>query len=96
MQRYRTLQAWVIRAYLLTLVGIWKILGVIALLMPKTPLLKEWAYAGFFFITSGAIVSHLASNDPVNELFGPSLLLVLTATSWYFRPSDRKIVAINY
>ena len=39
--------------YLLTLLGIWKILGVIAVLIPKFPLLKEWAYAGFFFADVG-------------------------------------------
>jgi uncharacterized membrane protein YphA (DoxX/SURF4 family) len=42
-------------AYLLTILGIWKILGVIAILVPKFPLLKEWAYAGFFFAMSGAV-----------------------------------------
>ena len=41
--------------YFLTILGVWKILGVVALFMPKSPLLKEWAYAGFFFVTSGAI-----------------------------------------
>jgi uncharacterized membrane protein YphA (DoxX/SURF4 family) len=72
--------------YLLTLLAIWKILGVIALLIPKFPLLKEWAYAGFFFVMSGAIFSHLAVGDPVKELFPSVLLLVLAAVSWYFRP----------
>lgn len=78
-------------AYLLTLLGTWKILGVIAVLVPRLPLLKEWAYAGFFFTTTGAIFSHLAGGDGSNGLFGPSLLLVLTIISWYFRPADRKI-----
>ena len=68
-------------AYLLTLLGVWKILGVIAVLMPRFPLLKEWAYAGFFFAMSGAVVSHLAVADEAKELFGPLLLLVLTAVS---------------
>lgn len=77
--------------YFLTILGIWKLLGVIALLIPKTPLLKEWAYAGFFFTISGAIVSHLAVGDELKEYFGPVLLLVLAVASWYFRPSDRKI-----
>ena len=76
--------------YLLTLLAIWKILGVIAVLIPKFPLLKEWAYAGFFFAMSGAIVSHLVIGDGGKELFGPSLLLVLTLVSWYFRPASRK------
>src|SRR6476661_1790749 len=46
--------------YFLTILGIWKILGVIAVLAPKSPLIKEWAYAGFFFTMSGAIFSHVA------------------------------------
>ena len=77
--------------YMLTIIGIWKVLGVIALLLPKTPLVKEWAYAGFFFIMTGAIFSHIASGDPVKEIFPSLLLLVLTLVSWYFRPSDRKL-----
>ncbi|MCF3109435.1 DoxX family protein [Niabella sp. CC-SYL272] len=78
-------------AYLLTLLGIWKILGVAAVLMPRFPLLKEWAYAGFFFAMTGAIVSHLVLGDGGKDLFGPSLLLVLTMVSWYFRPASRKV-----
>jgi hypothetical protein len=57
--------------------------------------LKEWAYAGFFFIMTGAIFSHLASGDEAKEFFGPTLLLVLTVVSWYFRPAERKLVPVN-
>lgn len=77
--------------YLLTLLGIWKILGVTAVLIPKFPLLKEWAYAGFFFVMSAAIISHISSGDPIVEIFPASLLLILTVVSWYFRPADRKL-----
>lgn len=76
--------------YLLTLLGVWKILGVVAVLVPKFPLIKEWAYAGFFFTMSGAVYSHFAVNDPASEFFGPVLLIVLTILSWYFRPDDRR------
>lgn len=78
--------------YLLTLLGIWKILGVVTVLIPKFPVLKEWAYAGFFFAMSGAIFSHLASGNPVSKIFPALLLLVLAIVSWYFRPADRKVV----
>lgn len=78
-------------AYFLTIIGVWKILGVIVILIPKFPLLKEWTYAGFFFSMSGAIFSHIAVEDSAKELFGPSLLLVLTILSWYFRPESRKL-----
>jgi uncharacterized membrane protein YphA (DoxX/SURF4 family) len=79
-------------AYLLTILGVWKILGVVALLIPKFPLLKEWAYAGFFFIMTGAIFSHIAIGDTLTEILPSLLLLLLTVTSWYFRPASRKIV----
>ncbi|MES2371560.1 MAG: DoxX family protein [Bacteroidota bacterium] len=76
--------------YLLTILGTWKLLGVIAVLIPKFPLLKEWAYAGFFFAMSGAVFSHFAVGDGGKEFFGPVLLIVLTVVSWYFRPQNRK------
>jgi uncharacterized membrane protein YphA (DoxX/SURF4 family) len=81
--------------YFVVLIGVWKILGVIAVLVPKFPLVKEWAYAGFFFAMSGAVVSHVAMGDSAQEFFGPILLLVLTVLSWYFRPADRKLVTIG-
>src|SRR5881396_835567 len=67
--------------YFLTILGVWKILGVVAVLIPKFPLLKEWAYAGFFFVMSGAIFSHIALGDSVNEIFPSLLLLILTVVS---------------
>ena len=82
--------------YFLTLLGIWKILGVVAVLVPKFPLLKEWAYAGFFFAMSGAVFSHIAVGDEAKELFGPTLLIVLTIVSWYFRPESRKTITANH
>lgn len=81
--------------YFLTILGVWKILGVIALLIPKFSLLKEWAYAGFFFLTTGAIFSHIASGNSINEIFPSLLLLALTVVSWYFRPENRKIIPVN-
>lgn len=78
--------------YFLTLLGVWKILGVIAVLIPKFPVVKEWAYAGFFFVMSGAVFSHIVCGSPVGELLPSVLLLVLTFISWYFRPADRRIV----
>jgi len=81
--------------YVLTILGIWKLLGVITVLIPKFPLLKEWAYAGFFFAMSGAVFSHFASGSAAREFFGPILLLLLTILSWYFRPADRRTVSIN-
>jgi DoxX-like family len=81
--------------YFLTILGVWKILGIVAVLIPRFPLLKEWAYAGFFFAMSGATISHIASGNSANEI-APSLgLLILTVVSWYFRPTDRKTISGN-
>ena len=81
--------------YFLTILAVWKILGVVTVLVPKVPLLKEWAYAGFFFAMSGAAFSHIALGNSVNEIFPSLLLLILIVVSWYFRPADRKIISVN-
>lgn len=80
--------------YILTILGVWKILGAVAVLIPKFVLLKEWAYAGFFFAMSGAAFSHIAAGT-FNEIFPSLLLLTLTLVSYFFRPADRKIILVN-
>ncbi|MDL5514894.1 DoxX family protein [Arenibacter sp. M-2] len=77
--------------YLLSILGAWKILGVIAILIPKQALLKEWAYAGFFFAMSGAFISHLAVGQSFAEAIPSLILMVVTVLSWYFRPANRKL-----
>lgn len=77
--------------YFLYILGVWKILGVIAILIPKFSLLKEWAYAGFFFAMSAAVFSHIASGDSIKEILPSLVLLIMTVVSWYFRPADRKL-----
>ncbi len=82
--------------YLLYIIGVWKILGVIVVLSPGFKLVKEWAYAGFFFAMTGAFVSHLASGDhSLQGLIGPLMQTVFVILSWYFRPDNRRIVPIN-
>ena len=81
--------------YFLNIIGIWKLLGVIAILIPRFILVKEWAYAGFFFVMSGAIFSHIASGDSMKDLVPASVLLILIVVSWYFRPENRKIVSMD-
>jgi hypothetical protein len=82
--------------YFLTILGAWKIAGVVAVFLPKFPLLKEWAYAGFVFIMTGAIFSHIAVGDPFKESLPAALLLALTIISWYGRPPGRKIISVNF
>jgi DoxX-like family len=77
--------------YLLTILGLWKILAVIAILVPKFLLLKEWAYAGLFFLLSGGVVSHFASGDGISATLPVFMFMCLTVASWYLRPADRKL-----
>ncbi|MBW8202061.1 DoxX family protein [Flagellimonas abyssi] len=77
--------------YLLSILGAWKLLGVIAILIPKFPLVKEWAYAGFFFAMSGAFISHLTMGQSFMDAIPSLILMVVTVLSWYFRPANRKL-----
>ncbi len=81
--------------YFISLIGIWKMLGVIAILIPKFKLLKEWAYAGLFFTMSGAVISHIASNDVKAQIIAPIVLAVFTVLSWYLRPASRRVVSVK-
>ncbi|HEY8398004.1 MAG TPA: DoxX family protein [Flavihumibacter sp.] len=77
--------------YVLPILGVWKILGVIAILIPRYPLLKEWAYAGFFFMMSSAFASHIINGNAFSDTAPSLLLLVLTIISWLIRPAERKL-----
>ncbi|OMP74947.1 DoxX family protein [[Flexibacter] sp. ATCC 35208] len=77
--------------YFMTILGVWKILGVIAILTPRFPLVKEWAYAGFFFAMTGAVISHIAAGDQFAHFIAPLVFAILTVVSWYFRPAGRKL-----
>ena len=77
--------------YLMTILGVAKILGVIALLVPQLPLLKEWAYAGFTFDMLGAAASHAFVGDSPAEIVTPLVVLALAVTSYCLRPPTRRL-----
>jgi uncharacterized membrane protein YphA (DoxX/SURF4 family) len=78
--------------YLLTILGVWKLLGVIALLVPGFPRLKEWAYAGFFFDLMGAAVSGIVrGGDLEGVILMPIILTLILLASWALRPSSRTL-----
>jgi hypothetical protein len=81
--------------YFMSIIGAWKILGVITILIPGVRILKEWAYAGFFFVMSGAVISHLVMGETIKAIYPSLTLLIFTVISWYFRPADRKIVLVH-
>ena len=76
--------------YFLVLLGTWKVLGAIALLVPRRPLVKEWAYAGAFFTYTGAIASHLTTGYDLAEVGLLAVLAALTVVSWALRPASRR------
>ena len=78
-------------AYLMTLLGVLKILAAAIILLPHLVLPKQWAYAGIFFLTLGAIYSHIAISG-VSAAILPALLIgILALGSWYLLPKERKI-----
>jgi hypothetical protein len=80
-------------AYILLIIGVWKLPGAVVLLIPGTPRLKEWAYAGTFFIFSSAFVSHLAVGDVKGSIW-PAIFGSLTVASWFLRPASRRIMPV--
>lgn len=73
----------------LTLLGTWKVLGAIALTVPKFPRLKEWAYAGSFFNFSGAVISHIVAGSEAYHVAVTGLFTIVTLVSWALRPQTR-------
>jgi len=80
--------------YFLIILGIWKLLGGIALVIPRFPRLKEWAYAGVLFDLSGAVASLFASGlISVGTVAYPILMIGVAIASWALRPASRRIGA---
>ena len=75
--------------YFLTILGAWKALGAIAILVPRFPRLKDWAYAGIFFDLTGAVASSAAAGGHAADaplILAPLILAVFAVASWALRP----------
>jgi uncharacterized membrane protein len=79
---------------LMTILGFWKVLGGVTLLVPRFPRLKEWAYAGVIFEMTGAAASHVASGDHPRFVFTPILFALIALASWATRPQSRTLGAL--
>jgi uncharacterized membrane protein YphA (DoxX/SURF4 family) len=80
--------------YFFAILGVWKVLGAIAILVPRFPRLKEWAYAGIFFDLTGAALSCAASGGYGAYAFhviAPLIICGLAVASWALRPPSRTI-----
>src|SRR5262245_53542163 len=78
-------------AYLATIVGAWKILGAVVIAVPRLPRLKEWAYAGFFFVMTGAAVSHVMARSAAWHVAAPLVVAAFAVASWALRPQSRTL-----
>jgi len=82
-------------AYFMSLLGVWKVLGALVLLLPGLPRLKEWAYAGIIFDVTAAVVSVVAVGDGWGSASLPVAFLVLTLASWTLRPVSRTFATLS-
>jgi uncharacterized membrane protein YphA (DoxX/SURF4 family) len=78
-------------AYFATILGVWKVLGAIAIVVPGIPRVKEWAYAGFFFDLTGAAATRAFVGDGIGDILAPLVFLALVAASWALRPASRTL-----
>src|SRR5262245_51180998 len=77
--------------YFVMILGVWKLLGSVALVIPGLPRVKEWAYAGIFFNMTGAAVSHVVSQDAAWHVAVTLGLAALAVASWGLRPASRTL-----
>lgn len=83
--------------YFFLILGVWKVLGAIAILVPRFPRLKEWAYAGIFFDLTGAAASCAAVGGYgvyAFHVIAPLIIAGLTVASWALRPQSRVVGAL--
>jgi hypothetical protein len=78
--------------YFFAILGFWKMLGAVAILAPRFPRLKEWAYAGIFFDLTGAVASIVAVGSYgayAFHILAPLIIAGFTVASWALRPQCR-------
>src|SRR5262244_1625098 len=77
--------------YFATIIGFWKVLGAIAILVPGFPRLKEWAYAGIFFNMTGAAATGVFTHSAAWHVVVDLILAALAVASWALRPASRRL-----
>jgi len=84
--------------YFFAILGFWKVLGAIAILVPRFPRLKEWAYAGIFFDLTGAAASCAAVGGYGAygfHIIAPLIITGFTMASWALRPPSRTLGVLS-
>lgn len=82
-------------SYFPTILGTWKLLGAVAILLPRQPRLKEWAYAGMIFDLTGAAASRAVTGDPTTTVLVPLVITAVVGMSWALRPPDRRLAPVR-
>ncbi|HWE04284.1 MAG TPA: DoxX family protein [Tepidisphaeraceae bacterium] len=82
-------------SYFLVILGVWKVLGGVAIVAPRLPRLKEWAYAGMLFDLTGAAASHASVGDPAVKIATPLIILLIVIASWALRPRSRVLREVS-
>jgi DoxX-like family len=82
--------------YFIYINGVWQVGGAAAIIAPRFPRLKEWAYAGSFFHFSGAVASHLLAGDSIEVWLPPLVFLSFVVVSWALRPADRRLLNAGF
>jgi uncharacterized membrane protein YphA (DoxX/SURF4 family) len=83
--------------HFVVLLGVWKILGAIAIVVPGFARLKEWAYAGMTFDLTSASITHAVVGDSdawmsnTGHIVMPLVIAALVMASWALRPASRKL-----
>ena len=81
--------------YFVRLLGVWKVLGGLAILVPGCPRLKEWAYAGILFDLTGAAVANAVMGASMGAEWwhvpAPLFVAAVALASWALRPPARRL-----
>jgi len=76
-------------SYLAPLLGTGKIIAAISIIIPGFALVKEWAYAGVVILFSGAVFSHISTEDGPGKFGMAGIFLIVTIVSWLLRYRDK-------
>jgi len=82
--------------YIMTILGVWKVLGGLVLFLPGLALLKEWAYAGILFNLTGASASNAFAGMGTFHILGPIIILLIALVSDALRPRTRRLSEITW
>jgi uncharacterized membrane protein YphA (DoxX/SURF4 family) len=75
--------------YFLKILGTWKIIAAVTIILPGIRRIKEWAYAGMMLDLTGAALSRYFMSDSLQLIIVPLTIAVLVIISWSFRQKVR-------